>query len=310
MGARLSPQIWFENHTIRKGVPFSVWLGARIAALILGMLLLLLLWQLKPPPSAPEPLAIQGVNLAKLEAAAPKPAIETREPPPPPPQSQAESAQQVPAQAVRAANSAPNVKDRPTPRRSRSQAGVNQSPQGPGAEGPRATTGPSTVGGEAPQAPRIATSPAGQAGGTPAAGGGGTHKGVSSRTMAILRARECARLDIRDRPPDCPPNEELQRLLAQERGPHYRPENAEAFSRNELAWRGIPEPCLDDGENAAIKGTTLCIRFGNVPSRVRSVREICEARGLGGCQDAPGQEAVNAAVEQVRRAQKAKSAGP
>jgi hypothetical protein len=119
--------------------------------------------------------------------------------------------------------------------------------------------------------------------------------------MAILRARECARLDIRDRPIDCPPNEELMRLLAQERGPQYRPENADGFSRGELAARGIPPPCLDDGENSGLKGGKACIRFGNTPSRVRSPREICEAKGLGACNPPPTQAAINAALEQARR---------
>jgi hypothetical protein len=90
-------------------------------------------------------------------------------------------------------------------------------------------------------------------------------------------------------------------MLAQERGPQYRPENADAFSRNELAWRGIPPPCLKDGQNFSISGAGACVRFGNVPSRVRTVREICEAKGLGGCADPPSQAAVNAALEQVRR---------
>lgn len=119
--------------------------------------------------------------------------------------------------------------------------------------------------------------------------------------LSILRARECARLDIADRPADCPPNSELMQLLARERGPQYRPENAEGFSRNELAWRGVPPPCLENGQNSAVVGARACLRFGNVPSRVRSVREICEAKGLGGCAPAPGQAAVNAALEQIKR---------
>jgi hypothetical protein len=130
---------------------------------------------------------------------------------------------------------------------------------------------------------------------------------LRSGTLALLKARECARIDLRDRPADCPSNDELMRLLANERDPKYRPENAEGFSRNEMAWRGIPPPCLDDGENFANKGGRTCVRFGNVPSRVRTVREICEARGLGGCQDAPTHDAVDAAVQQVRNQNAAKA---
>lgn len=158
--------------------------------------------------------------------------------------------------------------------------------------------------------PRIATAPSGQAPSGQAFGGqafGGSTgqataapQGLSIGTVNILRAQACAKLDIRDRPADCPPNRELLELLERERGPHYRRENAEGFSRNELAWRGVPPPCLEDGQNSGLSGGKACIRFGSVPSRVRTVREICEAKGLGGCAPTPSQSAVNAALKQVR----------
>jgi hypothetical protein len=116
----------------------------------------------------------------------------------------------------------------------------------------------------------------------------------------MIKAQACAQIDIKDRPPDCPPNAELKRLLQIARGPQYRPENAEAFSRNELRWRDIPPPCLEDGQKVKMTGMGACVRFGTPPSRVRSPQEICEAKGLGGCAPVPTQAAINAAVKQAK----------
>jgi len=123
---------------------------------------------------------------------------------------------------------------------------------------------------------------------------------LTPQSQAMIKAQACAQIDIKDRPPDCPPNAELKRLLQIARGPQYRPENAEAFSRNELRWRDIPPPCLEDGQKVKMTGMGACVRFGTPPSRVRSPQEICEARGLGGCAPVPTQAAINAAVKQAK----------
>ena len=123
---------------------------------------------------------------------------------------------------------------------------------------------------------------------------------LNAQSQAIIKAQACAQIDIKDRPPDCPPNAELKRLLQLARGPTYRPENAEAFSRNEVRWRDIPPPCLEDGQKVKMTGMGACVRFGMTPSRVRSPQEICEARGLGGCAPVPSQAATNAAVPQAK----------
>lgn len=299
-----------------RGVPMPIWLGARGVAILLGFCLLWALWILEPLQAAADPPVIDGVALAQIEAAMPLPAIQSRPPPetyalPPPPKAMPPASQPMAkvqkTLPPRTEVKLPTIIDRATPQirqtgpPNASASAPNSSPTVP----LNSQTGVSA-------APRVAAAPAGQNGppGTAGVPSTGSAPRLGTGTMAILRARECARLDPKDRPADCPPNEELARILANERGPKYRPENADGFSRNELAWRGIPPPCLDDGENAAIKGTTVCIRFGNVPSRVRSPREICEARGLGGCQDLPSQAAVNSAVEQVRRQETAKTNRP
>lgn len=123
---------------------------------------------------------------------------------------------------------------------------------------------------------------------------------LTTQSQAIIKAQACAQIDLKDRPADCPPNAELKRLLRIARGPKYRPENAEAFSRNELRWRDIPPPCLEDGQKVKMTGMGACVRFGTPPSRVRSPQEICEAKGLGGCAPVPSQAAVNAAVKQAK----------
>jgi hypothetical protein len=123
---------------------------------------------------------------------------------------------------------------------------------------------------------------------------------LNAQSQAIIKAQACAQIDIKDRPPDCPPNAELKRLLQLARGPKYRPENAEAFTRNQLRWRDIPPPCLEDGQKVKMTGMGACVRFGTPPSRVRSPQEICEAKGLGGCAPVPSQAAVSAAVKQAK----------
>ncbi len=148
--------------------------------------------------------------------------------------------------------------------------------------------------------------PVGIASGPPSATGasqaniGPSHPSLTPQSQAIIKAQACAQIDMKDRPPDCPPNAELKRLLQAARGPKYRPENAEGFSRNELRWRDIPPPCLEDGQKVKMTGMGACVRFGNTPSRVRSPQEICEAKGLGGCAPVPSQAAVNAAVKQAK----------
>lgn len=149
-----------------------------------------------------------------------------------------------------------------------------------------------TANGIAPAQPALA-------GTGPTANGPAMHS-LTPQSQAIIKAQACAQLDPKDRPPDCPPNAELKRLLQVARGPKYRPENAEGFSRNEVRWRDIPPPCLEDGQKVKMTGMGACVRFGNTPSRVRSPQEICEAKGLGGCAPVPSQAAVNAAVKQVK----------
>jgi hypothetical protein len=277
---------------------FRVWAGSRFAALIVGLCLVWALSLLEPLQSPIDPPAITSVILAPLELDEDRPKII----PPPPEQilKRQDQASPQPTTSPEAAalKTRPSpITDRPTPRVTPSSANtarqaVANAPLNPSP--PRIATAPSS-----PRSP--SASP-----GTPPTQG----QRLGTGTLALLRARECARLDIRDRPADCPPNDELKRLLAVEHGPQYRPENAEAFSRNEQLWRGVPPPCLDDGENLKVSGTRACVRIGTPPSRVRTVREICEARGLGGCADAPSQASINAAVEQVRRQETAKTAKP
>jgi hypothetical protein len=157
-----------------------------------------------------------------------------------------------------------------------------------------AGTSPASAVGRVPSA-----APVGIASAPPAATGPALPS-LTAQSQAIIKAQACAQIDIKDRPPDCPPNAELKRLLQVARGPKYRPENAEGFSRNELRWRDIPPPCLEDGQKVKMTGTGACVRFGTTPSRVRSPQEICEAKGLGGCAPVPSQAAVNAAVKQAK----------
>ncbi len=165
----------------------------------------------------------------------------------------------------------------------------------------RVGSSPARQGGRAPSAAPVGIASAPPAATEPSqASTGQALPSLTTQSQAIIKAQACAQIDIKDRPPDCPPNAELKRLLQIARGPKYRPENAEAFSRNELRWRDIPPPCLEDGQKVKMTGAGACVRFGNTPSRVRSPQEICEAKGLGGCAPVPSRAAVNAAVKQAK----------
>jgi hypothetical protein len=122
---------------------------------------------------------------------------------------------------------------------------------------------------------------------------------LSAANRAIIQAQQCMQLDPKDRPPDCPPNAVLKQLLERARGPHYRPKNITAFTSNEMRWRDVPPPCLEDGESYSNKGGVTCIRFGATPSRVRSPKEICEAKGIDACAPTPSQDAVKAALKSL-----------
>ena len=180
----------------------------------------------------------------------------------------------------------------PPPLRTMPRPGPRPGRDGHEAASPIGRQPATTPSGIAPVQPALA-------GTGPAASGPAVHS-LTPQSQAIIKAQACAQLDPKDRPPDCPPNAELKRLLQVARGPKYRPENAEGFSRNEVRWRDIPPPCLEDGQKVKMTGMGACVRFGNTPSRVRSPQEICEAKGLGGCAPVPSQAAVNAAVKQVK----------
>jgi hypothetical protein len=127
--------------------------------------------------------------------------------------------------------------------------------------------------------------------------GASAPQGLSASNRAIIQSQQCLQLDPKDRPPDCPPNEVLKKLLERARGPHYRPENITAFTSNEMRWRDVPPPCLEDGESYSNKGGVTCFRIGTPPSRVRSPKEICEAKGIDACAATPSQDAVKAALK-------------
>ncbi|GIU67551.1 hypothetical protein [Candidatus Phycosocius spiralis] len=127
--------------------------------------------------------------------------------------------------------------------------------------------------------------------------GASAPQGLAASNRAIIQAQQCVQLDPKDRPPDCPPNDVLKQLLERARGPHYRPKNVTAFTSNEMRWRDVPPPCLEDGESYSNKGGVTCFRIGTPPSRVRSPKEICEAKGIDACAPTPSQDAVKAALK-------------
>ncbi len=283
--------------TFSPSVPWRVWIGARLGGILFGILIILAIVLTKSNFVLTEPPTVQAIRLTS-EHVKPRPPVVVM----PPSKSRSDHISKPP----------------PTPKLSPpAQAQSDVRPAlvtSPNVLAPRAPQPASSLAtNDLPQSPRIAQNPSalspvpnntGNSGDAIPRSGArdeqGTQGQLRGSTLALLRARECARLEERDRPINCPSNDELMRLLANERGPKYRPENAEGFSRNEQAWRGVPPPCLADGQNFKSNGASACVRFGKTPSRVRSPQEICEARGLGGCSPVPTQTAVNAGVEQAR----------
>jgi hypothetical protein len=292
-------------------VSWRVWLCTRLLGIFFGILVLLAIALTKPVMIGTEPPTIQAIRLTQSQA--PRPKLVPQIAPKPLP---SEDTKTPKIQSVSPASNTKTATQLPTqtqPKLSQPQSSSPVPSTTPSLQvAPRQETG---IGGQTPSiATSPSTSPRVPTSASVNGGNGQTGQVQSGRlrgsTMALLRARECARLEVRDRPADCPPNDELMRLLAQEREPKYRPENADGFSRNEQSWRGVPPPCLEDGENFKLNGAGACVRFGNVPSRVRSPQEICEARGLGGCSPVPNQAAVNAGVAQARALEAAKAKRP
>ena len=284
-------------------ISWRVWLGTRMAATFIGLLIVYAIIAHRPEIVHQEPPAIEAVRLALqqepqklLETQASPKAVPKSDPPPKP----------TPTIGADPNTTLPKLSPFISPSRAsqpNSEIKVPIPPvpktQTPGSAFTTSTPVAIAKAGDVASAQRGE----GRQGNAPA----GT---LAPSTLALLRARECARIDARNRPANCPPNDELMRLLAKERGPKYRPENADGFSGNEQAWRGVPPPCLEDGDNFSASAERVCVRFGNIPSRVRTVREICEARGLGGCVDAPNQAVINAAAAQARQQQSAKQKAP
>ncbi|MEN9873142.1 MAG: hypothetical protein RL186_39, partial [Pseudomonadota bacterium] len=201
-------------HFASTALTWEVWLGSRAAALVLGGIFIWALLKWTPIQPLLEAPAIQAVSdltfdRDRVPPSSVRPPTQPIQQPMPP-----KTLQQPISKAPIARQSAagPMILDQPT----------KQRPDGAPPSNP-----PAVFGAAYRSIPQIATVPSskpssgeGVAPTSPATNSGTASFGrVSSGTMAILRARECARLDIRDRPADCPPNEELMRLLAQERGP-------------------------------------------------------------------------------------------
>ncbi|GBF58530.1 hypothetical protein PbB2_02216 [Candidatus Phycosocius bacilliformis] len=251
------------------GISATTRLMTRLIALAIWSVLVFGLLHMAPPKALPEPVGVAALVLATERPTPPRRPFKIAPNP---------AASQKPSQRLKPQSEAKSGQTRPVLLPA-SPTVENLAPLGPMVAG-QSTPGPTKA----------------IEGGLPGPAGGQAGAGLTSQAQAIIKAQACARIDIKDRPPDCPPNLEIKRLLDAARGPKYRPENAEAFSRNEMRWRDVPPPCLEDGQSKSIKGGTVCVRVGMIPSRVRSPQEICEAKGIGACAPTPPQAAVNAAI--------------
>lgn len=109
---------------------------------------------------------------------------------------------------------------------------------------------------------------------------------ISNKSLAVIHALECERVDIKERPKDCPPSSTARKIIEEAQKPKYTGQftkgqtNAEINAKRYAGWRDKCE--TNSGEKA-----TICIPFGKKPYRIKTPYELCIEKGLGGCTRPP-----------------------
>ena len=103
-----------------------------------------------------------------------------------------------------------------------------------------------------------------------------------------LWLQACQRVDVADRPPDCPVTDRARRAVAAASAPKYNPDRVQGHSRAEInakksaGWRDRCE--TNEGRQASV-----CMAIGRTPTQVKTPYEICMEHGLSNCRPPPSQ---------------------
>lgn len=111
---------------------------------------------------------------------------------------------------------------------------------------------------------------------------GEKEKGLKEKSQKALFAMDCLKLDINERPKNCPPNNNAKKMIEFENGPKYRPEKVVGFTNSEIKAKkaaGWRDKC-EKNEGGQYQ---VCMAVGKKPPRVKTPYELCIESGLGGC---------------------------
>jgi hypothetical protein len=109
---------------------------------------------------------------------------------------------------------------------------------------------------------------------------------ANSGLRRALWLQACERIDVAERPADCPVTDRARRAVAAASEPKYNPDNVRSYSRAEInakkmaGWRDRCE--TNEGRRAQV-----CIAIGRTPTQVKTPYEICMEHGLSNCRPPP-----------------------
>lgn len=109
---------------------------------------------------------------------------------------------------------------------------------------------------------------------------------LAPATQNTIFMAECEKADPQERPPNCPTNTKVKKMVDINNGPRYRPERVQGHTNSEVNakyFAGWRERCqTNEGYQAQV-----CIPFGKKPARVKTPQELCLEQGLSHCNGVP-----------------------
>jgi hypothetical protein len=111
---------------------------------------------------------------------------------------------------------------------------------------------------------------------------------ASAGLRRALWLQACNRVDVAERPPDCPVTDTAKRAVAAASAPKYNPDRVQGHSRAEIVAKksaGWRDRCETESGGRA----SVCIPFGRTPTQVKTPYKICMERGLSNCRPPPSQ---------------------
>lgn len=104
---------------------------------------------------------------------------------------------------------------------------------------------------------------------------------LAGRSQNTVYNIDCEKIDIKDRPKDCPKSDLAKKLVKMEQS-KVKLDKVTGFTAAEMnskRYAGWREPC--ETENGG--KYQVCIQTGKKPTRVKTPYELCMEKGLGGC---------------------------